>query len=308
MFNIYFKEMKKFFSLIALVGVFAACQPEKVQTAFSLAGGDATINVKVIDIIQRAEYPSAQYTLAASEGTINNNNSVYITAAENSKLDARTVTLNVTGPKLAKTYTYEAQVPEVLAGGHAVVNAIIVVGEGADFTFDVELTSKVPSTKRGYLVNTHYQSVEEDGIPWYINDSEFKLEGEVEYDVIDGADWVGADPKLGFEVWFDAIKETFDEAAGKDVTKAKLPIWVSAYAMWYAYADYTTDLCTYTVNATNNKTGEKLVAGTFQDKEYSSTKAERIEKAYPKSHGHYTHGHGMSGDTVNAGGGIVEAQ
>jgi hypothetical protein len=300
--------MKKFLSLIALVGVFAACQPEKVQTAFSLAGGDATINVKVLDIIQRAEYPSTQYTLAASEGTINNNTSVYITAAENSKLDARTVTLSITGPKLAKTYTYEAQVPEVLAGGHAVVNAIIVVGEGADFTFDVVPTSKVPSTKRSYLVNTHYPSVEEEGISWYINDSEFLLDAEVEYDTISGAEWVGAEPKLGFEVWFDAIKETIEEAGGKTVEKLTGTFPVSAYAMWTAYVDYTTDLCTYTVNATNNKTGEKLVAGTFQDKEFSNSKMTPEEKAYPKAHGHYTHGHGISGDTVNAGGGIVEAQ
>ena len=48
MFNIYFKEMKKFFSLIALVGVFAACEPENLQTAFNVPDATATLNVTVI--------------------------------------------------------------------------------------------------------------------------------------------------------------------------------------------------------------------------------------------------------------------
>ena len=40
--------MKKFISLIALVGVFAACEPENLQTAYTVANATATINVTVV--------------------------------------------------------------------------------------------------------------------------------------------------------------------------------------------------------------------------------------------------------------------
>ncbi len=59
MFNIYFKEMKKFFSLIALVGVFAACQPEKLTTAFEVGPAEATISVKVVDILTGEDVTAA---------------------------------------------------------------------------------------------------------------------------------------------------------------------------------------------------------------------------------------------------------
>ena len=48
--------MKKFFSLIALVGVIAACTPEQVDTAFKLAGGKVLVNVEVVDIINGGTY------------------------------------------------------------------------------------------------------------------------------------------------------------------------------------------------------------------------------------------------------------
>ena len=96
--------MKKFFSLFALVAVFAACQPEKVQTAFTVAGATATINVQVFNVNTGAAY-DGQYNLAASEGSVSGN-TVAIESPSSTGISKHDVTLTVTGPKLAKSYTY----------------------------------------------------------------------------------------------------------------------------------------------------------------------------------------------------------
>ena len=306
MFNIYFKEMKKFFSLIALVGVLAACQPEKVQTAFSLAGGSAVITVKVVDINNHAEY-TGTYTLTASAGTVSGNNQVSLAAGESQKLAAQTVTLTVNGPKFAKAYTYDALVPEVLPGGQAFINAIIVVGEGGDYTYEI-VTVDTPSDKEVEMINVHGYPVKTiDGVNWYVNESEFLLEGDVEYDVVTGSSFLEGSAKVGFEGVLSNLKEIYTEPIVKVVNH--LPITVSAYAIWRAFATYTTTLRTITVNAKNNKTGEtfsKVVEAKV--KLLSSTQAEYEEQANPDTHGHYVHGQGEHGGANNAGGGIVYSE
>ena len=305
MFNIYFKEMKKFFSLIALVGVLAACQPEKIQTAFTLAGGSATITVKVVDLNSRTDY-AGTYTLTSSAGTVNGN-TVTLTAAESTKLAGQTVTITVNGPKFAKPYTYDALVPDVLPGGVATINAIIVVGEGGDYTYEF-VNTDTSTSKEVDMVNVHEYPVKEvDGKNWYVNESEFLLEGTVKYDVVSGSEYLEGSAKLGFEPVLESLKAIYNE--GKKTTQAELPIKVSAYAIWRAFATYTTTLRTVQVNATNNKTSEKLSKVVeAKAKLYSSTAAEFEEKANPDTHGHYVHGQGEAGGANNAGGGIVYSE
>ena len=69
MFNIYFKEMKKFFSLIALVGVFAACEPENLQTAFTVANATATVNETVVCVAPDFDPSEVTVTYGWSVGT-----------------------------------------------------------------------------------------------------------------------------------------------------------------------------------------------------------------------------------------------
>lgn len=311
MFNIYFKEMKKFFSLFALVAVFAACQPEKVQTAFTVAGATATINVQVFNVNTGAAY-GGTYTLNASEGTVSGNNTVNIESPSSTGISKHDVTLTVVGPKLAKTYNYSVTIPDVLAGGHADVNAIIVVGEDGD-TFDYEVEENATEkTTEVAMVNEHYSTYTHDGSEYYLNNSEFLLEGEIEYDVLSGAeiDKNSVDFKLGFD---EQVAENIMKAynTGKKITKATLPITVSAYAIWRATATYTVKTVNYTVYATNrNKQGEKLVAGKFSGVQYSSTVATVDEKAAPGADGHYEkgHGHDAHGSQANAGGGIIYSE
>ena len=305
MFNIYFKEMKKFFSLIALVGVLAACQPEKIQTAFSLAGGSATINVKVVDINNHGDY-SGTYTLTSSAGTVSGN-TVTISAGESTKLAGQTVTVTVNGPKFVKPYTYEVLVPEVLPGGQANINAIIVVGEGGDYTFVIK-EEDTSSDKEVEMINVHGYPVKTiDGVNWYVNESEFLLEGDVEYDVVTGSKFLEGSAKVGFEGVLSNLKEIYTEPTVKVVNH--LPITVSAYAIWRAFATYTTTLRTLKVTAKNNKTGEtfeNVVEAKVQL--LSSTQAEFEEQANPDTHGHYVHGKGEAGGADNAGGGIVYSE
>ncbi len=305
MFNIYFKEMKKFFSLIALVGVFAACQPEKIQTAFTLAGGSATINVKVVDINNHGDY-SGTYTLTSSAGTVSGN-TVTISAGESTKLAGQTVTVTVNGPKFVKPYTYDVLVPDVLPGGQAAINAIIVVGEGGDYSYEIK-ESDVATDEEVEMINVHDYPVKTiDGVNWYVNESEFLLEGDVEYDVVTGSSFLEGSAKVGFEGVLSNLKEIYTEPTVKVVNH--LPITVSAYAIWRAFATYTTTLRTLTVTAKNNKTGEtfeKVVEAKVRL--LSSTQAEFEEKANPDTHGHYVHGQGEPGGANNAGGGIVYSE
>lgn len=297
--------MKKFFSLIALVGVFAACQPEKIQTAFTLAGGSATINVKVVDINNHGDY-SGTYTLTSSAGTVSGN-TVTISAGESTKLAGQTVTVTVNGPKFVKPYTYDVLVPDVLPGGQAAINAIIVVGEGGDYSYEIK-ESDVATDEEVEMINVHDYPVKTiDGVNWYVNESEFLLEGDVEYDVVTGSSFLEGSAKVGFEGVLSNLKEIYTEPTVKVVNH--LPITVSAYAIWRAFATYTTTLRTLTVTAKNNKTGE-----TFENvveakvRLLSSTQAEFEEKANPDTHGHYVHGQGEPGGANNAGGGIVYSE
>ena len=312
MFNIYFKEMKKFFSLFALVAVFAACQPEKVQTAFTVAGATATINVQVFNVNTGAAY-DGQYNLAASEGSVSGN-TVAIESPSSTGISKHEVTLTVTGPKLAKTYTHAVTIPDVLAGGHADVSAIIVVGEDGD-AYDYEIVETVVSSKESEedMVNTHYATHSHAGNDYYYNNSEFLLDCDIDYDVISGVvvDKKSADFKLGFDTQVaENIMNSYN--TGKKVTKASLPTFqISAYAMWRAWAIYTTEAVKYTVKATNLKTKAPAIeVGTFNGTRYSSTVAQWEEMAYPGADGHYEkgHGHDSHGSAENAGGGIIYSE
>ncbi len=307
MFNIYFKEMKKFFSLFALVAVFAACQPEKVQTAFTVAGATATINVQVFNVNTGAAY-DGQYNLAASEGSVSGN-TVAIESPSSTGISKHDVTLTVTGPKLAKSYTYTATIPDILAGGHADVNAIIVVGEDGD-TYDYEFKpTSTETVKVVPMVNTHYPTHSHADADWYYNNSEFLLDCDVTYDVLTGSKFVEGSENfyLGFdEQVLDNIKKVYNTYKK---TEGSLSVTVSAYAMWRAWATYTIKDIKYEVIAKNRQTDKSLTAGSFSVKDYT-TVADFKELPYPGADGHYEegHGHDAHGSQANAGGGIIYSE
>lgn len=346
--------MKKFFSILALVGVFAACKPETIQTAFTVAGAKATVTVDVVD---HYGAPISGYTLAVSTtGSLTpsvSGNVVTFEAAAGSTIPAQTVTLTVSNiPEYLKDYTTTITVPEILAGGVADLKARIVVFPESvdDWTFTVIPEEPVIVLDHvNFLENKHYKThdhvykhtdSEGDEVTintWYVNDSEYILEGVVKY-------MFGAKGELvsvyndvkGFDSTVTAFAESY-EFVDPPVEK-ELKIKVSAYGMWTAYQKHYFSLQPFRVSAKNVKTNEVVEAGSFTvETDYCSV-AEYIEIGMPAHiighvsghnlvHGHvedhtavyehyeyavYSHyhaGHGIEGHGYNnAGGGIAYAE
>ena len=320
MFNIYFKEMIKLFSLIALVGVIAACTPEQIDTAFKLAGGKVTVNVDVIDIINGGAY-AGTYTVNSNFGTVSGNTITY-QAGDSQGIAAGDYTITVSGPKLAKDYTASFAVPEILAGGEAVIRASVFVGEplnGWTVFADYNDDDVVVTTEQFFLANNHYptHAYSHDGIEnWYYNNSEFMLEGSVDFEFA-YADWaisnVVDNQILGFEGVVDKEADSWFDPMMFDAT---YNFTVSAWAMWNVVQTNYRFTVPFTVYAFKDAdedgevgaSEEILELGSFVLDELDTATIEVHELPYPgaPSHSHYQHGHGHNahGAMANAGGGI----
>ena len=320
MFNIYFKEMKKFFSLIALVGVIAACTPEQVETAFKLAGGKVTVNVEVVDIINGGNYTGA-YTVSSNFGTVSGNQIVF-QANESEPIAAGEYTVSVSGPELAKTYSSNFAVPAVLAGGEAVVRVIVPVGEPINgYTVDYIWDEKdiVEGEDVYLLVNTHYptHAYSHEGInTWYYNNSEYILEGSVDAEIVysDEVTNVVDNNILGFEGIVDSFADNWNDPYSFTYTyKFK----VSAWAMWNVRQINEWLKCPISVVAFKDAdedgemdaAEESLVLGGFDYKYTSTVELYKYELPYTGApgHAHYHagHGHDAHGAAANAGGGLA---
>ena len=312
MFNIYFKEMKKFFSLIALVGVFAACQPEQIETAFKVAGAKLTVNVQFVDLNGNAY---ADASIASSTAGTVSGNSIVFEAPENSAVPAQTITVTASTPKLAtKTRTLSVAVPDVIAGGVGSVNVQWPVGDQPD-DWNFELVPGTPEQTLWdvqFLDNPHYDTYshaykhnEVDIDTWYLNDSDYILTGQVTYKM-----WMKSEV-AAISYNFDAFKPVVDayaypfEDVEVDLGEGKLDFKVSAYGMWAAWQKAYLTEQTYEVVGT--KGSEKIVAGTFMVLAENTQVAEEVELGMPvhlvghgtsshtSYHTVYTHGHDEHG-------------
>ena len=314
--------MKKLFSLIALAGVIAACTPEQVDTAFKLAGGKVTVNVEVVDIINGGTYTGA-YTVSSTFGTVSGNQIVY-QAAESSPVAAGDYTVSVSGPQLAKTYSSNFTVPAVLAGGEAEINVVVPVGEPLNgWTVEAQMDRENAEVwyEYGYLVNTHYptHAYSHEGIEtWYYNNTEYILEGSVEYTWERyGATSNKVDNKIvGFEGIVDKVENSLLGRFMWDGGERTYNFTVSAWAMWnvvqtvghaaipvlvWAYKDANE-------NGEEDAGEEHLDLGSMDFEYVSFLNIQAVELPYPGApgHAHYHagHGHDAHGSAANAGGGI----
>lgn len=265
--------MKKFFSLIALVGVFAACQPETIETAFTVNGAKATVTVSVVD----TEGATLQgYNLTATSTglapTVNGNVLTW-EAAAGSTIPPMTVTVTVSNvPGYYGTFDTVVPVPEILAGGVADMQAkIVVYAENPDnwvLTCTLKGEPEVMLEDVQFLANKHYPTYEHaythsgaDGYDvdiktWYLNDSEYILTGDVTYPIKFAADlfyhWCDYE---GFETSVMNFADVYlKEWQMLDTDeKGKLPIKVSAYGMWTAYEKFFSTTQEYVVSAKNTK-------------------------------------------------------
>ena len=326
--------MKKFFSLIALVGVLAACTPEQVDTAFKLAGGKVLINVEVVDIINGTAYAGdvdIRFIRGGLDVTsefspiVGSGPHAYMWQADESQaVPAGEYHVAVKGAHLAKTYTSSMAIPEVLAGGEASIRVIVPVGEpinGWTVNVDPDRDNAETWIEYGYLVNTHYptHSYSHDGIDsWYYNNSEYLLEGSVEYlwEKVGAVSNVVDNKIVGFD---DVVSKSVDAVLAHYAWDGGTKVYtftVSAWAMWnvvqlevhaaapvlvWAYKDANE-------NGEYDETEDFLELGTFDFEYVASNYIQKYELPYPGApgHAHYHkgHGHDAHGSAANAGGGI----
>ncbi len=297
--------MKKFFSLIALVGVFAACQPEKLTTAFEVGPAEATIDVTVVDILTGEDV-----TAAASITT-----PTTITGAA-PKFDIADQNYTVSATYKEGKGSTTVHINALRPGGKAHYSVVIPVGgDITDYTIKVEAGTPVETVKELYLeaTKTHGHEYSHDGhSAWLENASEFILVDSAKYNEYDGQELDG-----DYVVKEAAFAEYVKNAAkGYDgtikATPKTLDFKVSAWSLYNVFGTETTTVTPYEVIATPKGdariVGDNGVVGTFKVKTMSST-AQYDECAHPAHASHYIHGHGTSEKPGgNAGGGIVEAE
>ena len=135
MFNIYFKEMKKLIALFALVAVFAACEPESLQTAYTVADATAKVNVTLVT----CPYPDfdpadVTFTYAWSSGTPTDDPTM---VTGNPTIAAGSVA--ITAEYMGLTGTTTVGYPKVYAGGQYEFTATVAIPYNAgDYTLYVE--------------------------------------------------------------------------------------------------------------------------------------------------------------------------
>ena len=328
MFNIYFKEMKKFFSLIALVGVIAACTPEQVDTAFKLAGAKVTVNVEVVDIINGGAY-TGDYTVSSNFGTVSGN-TITFQAGDSEAISGADYTVSVSGSKLAKTYSSSFTVPAVLAGGEATIKVVVPVGEPINgWTVDLnwdDFDNFTEEEKVAFLVNTHYptHAYSHEGVDtWYYNNTEFAVDGTVDFswhglfeaEVTEDNNYVGFEGVV--ENYVDGYMADLDDYYGFEYNLT-YKFTVSAWAMWNVTQTVYSEFCPHigviafkdaNEDGVCDKTEEKLDLGAFELYYEYANLVDYHELPYPGApgHAHYHagHGHDAHGSAANAGGGLA---
>lgn len=329
--------MKKFFSLIALAGVLAACTPEQIQTAFKLDGAKGVIAVEVVKLdgapisgqFQIAGYQSLPNSSITYEG---NKALIAFYAAESTAISEQVLTLTATGDQIITPVSTTVTVPDLIAGQVVALSGRIRVGESVDgwyFMYDEEAGMK--SEKVGFLANPHYATyayTHGDVDSWYVNNSENMLMGTVPITYKEGYS-AGRDVVFpdysGFETVYPGgtetvvVKDWVENAKAGNLQEITVnyEFMVSAWAMWNVVVRQIVTPVVQSILAVKlNEDGTApvadgkplasatvyTVASVTADKYECSFGAEELP--YPDAAGHYVPGNGAAHGGENAGGGI----
>ena len=317
--------MKKFFSLIALVGVFAACQPEELQTAFSVGNAKADITVTVVCAAEGFSQSAATVTYSWSAG--GNTQAIEGNPAINA--GTVTVTASYQGASASETVSY----PKLFAGSETHLTATVMIPYNAgEYTLEAVKAGEEELDPEVYVLQgsidhgtaTAYD-VEFDGksysVPMVENATELVLTDSYSYKSFSGFE-VNEALKVTNDDFDADCKILYDAAvatAGITEKDEKLEFCVSAWALYNVINPVITTVTTYNIVATPNGNNPALpnggVVGTFKLEEKASS-AGAVELAHPDHASHYQepenghyygngHGHGSNN---NAGGGLLEAE
>lgn len=297
--------MKKLFSLFALAGAFVACQPEELETAFSVDPATVTINVTVTDVQTGAA--AEDVTIDCSDGAAKVEGNV-ITLTGNPAIEETTVTVTATCPKYAESVSKDVKINKILGGGVANYNVVLVIGKPvSEYEFTVDKVSEAKETKTGYVTGAEYEHSHDGFDYWRRNDTKFWIDFEVTYTKYSGAEAAGVVIDPAFKSVVDALVNAYN--IGIEETSETEHFDVSAWCIYTV--KQTVD---YLVENYSVKAGDVEV-GTFTVNTVSRVQLDYHEMEDPESHGHGhyqpghghddTHGHGAGN---NAGGGIVIAE
>lgn len=323
MFNIYFKEMKKFFSLIALVGVFAACEPENLQTAFNVADATATVNETVVclapDFDPSAVTVTYDWSVGGSTKSIKGNPAI----------EAGTVTVTATyaGATASTTVSY----PKIFAGMDLVLTATVFLPYNAGgYIIDVEegeTTSEtfvygLQASEHGHGYQTPQTVTFKDNeykVYMMQNATEFILEDSYSWETYEGFsiedfELLNDDFAAPVAVAMSVIKEMEGIVPTENSYEFSVGAW-SLYNVINPEIETSTEVFLVAIPEPGSNNPEIGPVASFNMYKISSA-CGVVEMAHPDhashyhaGHGHYTHdGHALHGDNNNAGGGIIEAE
>lgn len=314
--------MKKLFSIISLVGVIAACQPEKLDTTFEPKDAVATIKCSATRIDTEADI-TGQVTFNASPAnsaiSVNSANNE-ITLTGNPSIAATSVKVDASWEHNGTTYTDSHIVPinALLAGGTASYTATFVLGvytNPEDMKFYEEfVSSEVSSVDRTYFTRFDHSALHtHDDTEWAYNATEFVKYAIVNYQVISSEHVTGVIME-GKYINYNSIVDRFTKKheIEPEIVDDTVTFPVSAWSMYTAYIDVITLHNAYNVICENKMGDKTVIAKFFVDSKGTAFNHE--EAAHPNHASHYVEGHGVDDPehshghgSQNAGGGIVIA-
>ncbi len=311
--------MKKFFSLIALVGVFAACEPEELRTIFTSAPAQLTIKVgKVYNAVDGKDL-----TAVATKDA-----DVVIAGTPAIAANSQVMHASYGGVTGSVTVDY----PSILADTDPVTITaadIWIPGNKNNYKIEVREGSKASETKKYGLLSAEnhgvsYTSDDWDG-KWLENANDYILVDTYTWKEYSGSELIKDDKGESCLILDDIFEADVKlAAAAKDNDKITYvekedEIQVSAWALYNVINAVTTTITTWEVVATPDPAGSAPipgndgVVGTFYTKSILAIPT-KVEAAHPSHNSHYEAGkgngthHGGHGDGSNAGGGFADAE
>lgn len=306
--------MKKFFSLIALVGVFAACNPEDLTTYFTVTPATVTLTANAVSAAPDFDANAVTYTPSQVQ-------TVSGTEATPSIAPGQfTVSASYNG---ATSETQTVAYPRVLGGANLALQVTLTIPYNAgDYTVEIKKAESKSETKvfclpaaahgHGYATQTvEYDGVEYE-IPMLENANEFTLLDTYTFSKFEGLEPVAGSKVIANDDFAEYVNNAWANIADEKIveTPETKKLEISAWALYNVLGVIETVETTYNVVATPNGNAPALpndgVVGSYKIRTKNSG-SQTFEVAHPDHASHYEAGHGNGhGNGSNAGGGLVE--
>ena len=236
MFNIYFKEMKKFFSLIALVGVFAACNPEDLTTYFTVTPATVTLTANAVSAAPGFSESAVTYTPSKVQTVSGTESTPSIAPGQ------FTVSASYEG---ATSETQTVAYPRVLGGATLNLNVTLTIPYSIPgYEISIVKTESeseytwmcLEAAAHGHGITT--KTVEYDGeeyeIPMLENANEFSLTDTYTFVSYTGSEVVPDSKVIVNPDFTEYVDHAWDNAAANEIveTEEEKEFTVSAWAIY----------------------------------------------------------------------------